>query len=161
MVRELALHDPDWEARLAAGGGAADAILRRVKPFHAHRILRPYLEAYRVVADALEQRAQGAALDGPAFLEECLARGQQYRLQHRIHGGESVSRVLFESALKLARNRGLVGAGGPEGIAGRRAFAAAVQPFPRAMAGRFWPSCGEPWTPSSPSESCLPGAGPR
>jgi len=34
--------------------GAANVILRRVKPFHAHRILRPFLEAYRVVADALE-----------------------------------------------------------------------------------------------------------
>ena len=41
------------------------------------------------------------------FLRECLALGRQYALQRRIEKQESVSKVLFASALELARNRGL------------------------------------------------------
>jgi len=133
--QELALHDPDWEGRLAGGAAAANLIMRRVKPFHAHRILRPFLEAYRVVADALETRDPGAPLDVPAFLADCLARGEQYRRQRRIHAAESVSRVLFETALKLVRNRDLAGPGGPDLTSRRRAFAAELRECVRRTDG--------------------------
>ena len=135
LRQELALHDPDWEAHLAAGPGAVGAILRRVKPFHAHRILRPFLEAYRVVADTLETRNPAEELAVPAFLELCLARGRQYLLQRRIHAAESISRVLFETALRLARNRDLVEPGAAELRAPRQAFAAEIREVVRRVDG--------------------------
>ena len=73
----------------------------------AHRVLRPFLEAYHVVADALA-RLGAQPLEEAAFLSRCLALGRQYLLQRRIRSAESVSRVLFSTALRLARNRGLV-----------------------------------------------------
>jgi glycerol-3-phosphate O-acyltransferase len=120
LAAELALHDPDWEQELTLGGAEAGALLRRMQPFVAHRVLRPFLEAYQVVGDALTRLAPGAALVEEEFLKGCLALGKQYQLQRRIRSAESVSRVLFQTALSLARNRGLVD---PEGkdLAGRRA----------------------------------------
>jgi glycerol-3-phosphate O-acyltransferase len=52
-----------------------------------------------------------------------LKLAEQYRLQQRIRSAESVSRVLFETALKLAKNRGLLDPGTPNLTARRAAFA--------------------------------------
>ncbi len=105
---EIAGHDPDWEASVAAGSTAIHALVRRFKPFSAHRVLRPFLDAYRVVGDALERLDPAAPFDETAFLAACIARGQQYDLQRRLRSHESVSKVLFATAFRLARNRALV-----------------------------------------------------
>jgi len=133
LRQELALHDPDWELRVAGGPPEIRALLRRIRPYTAHLVLRPFLEAYRVVADALERRDTGRPLDEAAFLEECLARGRQYRLQRRVASGESVSRVLFATALRLARNRDLVDPASADLSARRRAFADEIREALRAV----------------------------
>ena len=127
LAAELRLHDPEWEARVAEGPAAIQALLRRFRPFSAHRVLRPFLEAYRVVADALARRAPEAAFDQDDFLRGCLALGQQYVLQRRILSPESVSRGLFATALRLARNRSLVEPGVPDLAERRRIFAEEVR----------------------------------
>jgi glycerol-3-phosphate O-acyltransferase len=105
---EIELHDHDWEASVAVSGVAIRALIRRFKPFSAHRILRPFLDAYRVVGDALERRDPSAPFDEAAFIASCIALGKQYDLQRRVRSEESVSKVLFGTALRLARNRGVV-----------------------------------------------------
>jgi len=65
---EVRLHDPDWERRVAEGPAAIQTLLRRFRPFSAHRVLRPFLEAYRVVVDALERRSPEAAFSEEEFL---------------------------------------------------------------------------------------------
>jgi glycerol-3-phosphate O-acyltransferase len=124
---EVALHDPDWEQRVAEGPVAIQALLRRFRPFSAHRVLRPFLEAYRVVADALELRPADATIDESGFLNTCQALGQQYVLQGRIVSPESVSQVLFATALRVARNRELVKPSGADLAERRRAFADEVR----------------------------------
>jgi len=120
---ELTLHAADWEEAFAGGPEAINALVRRIRPFNAHRILKPFLEGYRVVADALVARGDDAAIEDGPFLGRCLALGKQYQLQRRIGRAESVSKVLFESALKLARNRGLAEPDVPNLGQRRRAFA--------------------------------------
>jgi glycerol-3-phosphate O-acyltransferase len=127
LRQELALHDPGWEERLAEGQGAIQALLPRLRPFHSHRILRPFLESYRVVADALARSDPGEAFDEGAFLRQCLALGRQYVLQRRIRSAESVSQVLFGNALRLARNRQLLSPPGDALREGRLAFATEVR----------------------------------
>jgi len=116
---ELTLHDPGWGERLRAGGAETQALLRRIRPLKAHGVLRPFLEAYRVIGDALAQAPTETPVVEAAFLAKCLAWGKQYRLQRRIRSAESVSKVLFETALRLARNRNLLDASVP-GVASRR-----------------------------------------
>jgi len=124
---ELALHVPSWERALDDDADAITGLLPRLRPFHSHRILRPFLEAYRVVADALERAPTDARLEDVAFLRSCLALGKQYTLQGRVARQESVSQALFATALKLARHRGLCGPGGDELTEKRRAFAAELR----------------------------------
>ncbi|MDG2336031.1 MAG: glycerol-3-phosphate 1-O-acyltransferase [Myxococcota bacterium] len=128
--REMALHEirgERWEDELEKGPEAILAFLQEVRPLSAHRILRPFLEAYRVVADALCLSDPQAAIEEPEFLERCLSLGTQYALQQHVKRRESISKVLFATALKLAANRGLLEPG-TEDLAGRReAFAEEIR----------------------------------
>jgi glycerol-3-phosphate O-acyltransferase len=124
---EVALHDPSWEASLAAGPDAIHALVRRFKPFSSHRVLRPFVEAYRVVSDALERHDAALPIDESSFLATCLALGKQYHLQRRIRQAESVSKVLFATALRLARNRDLLDPASADLVERRRAFAAEIR----------------------------------
>ena len=127
LREEVAVHDPQWEAALRGGPDAIHALVRRFKPFNAHRVLRPFLEAYRVVSDALERHDPAQPIEESTFLTTCLALGKQYRLQRRIRRTESVSKVLFATALRLVRNRDLVEPGPPDLVDRRRAFAAEIR----------------------------------
>jgi glycerol-3-phosphate O-acyltransferase len=114
--------DVDWERKLGAGGEAILQLVRRFKPFSAHRVLRPFVDAYQIVGDQLEHRSR-AGLDEAGFTAECLGLGRQYHLQRRVHSAASVSQVLIQTAIKLARNRDLLDPGPPDLVERRRAFA--------------------------------------
>ena len=122
---EIAFHVPGWEDAVDHGPAGIQSVLRRVRPFTAHRVLLPFLEAYQVVGDALAR--ESGRVDEPAFLTRCMALAEQYRLQHRIRSAESVSRVLFETALRLAKNRNLLDPDAPDLGPRRAAFAADIR----------------------------------
>jgi glycerol-3-phosphate O-acyltransferase len=125
MRAEIALVDPDWEEHTRDPDGMRRS-LDGLRPYMAHRVLRSFLEAYAIVAERLAVRDPRSPIDREAFLAECEGVARQYRMQQRIGSGESVSRELFATAMKLADNRDLVDAG-REGLAEhRRAFAAEV-----------------------------------
>jgi len=127
LHRELAERDSDWESTLARGADGALELVRRSRPFNAHRVLRPFLEAYRVVADRLTRLDPAQPVEEGPFLDACLGLGRQYHLQRRVHSTSSVSKVLFQTALKLAANRGLLDPGEPELAEWRRVFAAQIR----------------------------------
>jgi len=126
LLHELGLHGADSEQLLAAGPEAIQELLRRFRPFTAHRVLRPFLEAYRLTADELERCDPDAHFDEQRFIDACMGRGRQYLLQRRIQSAASVSQVLVRSALDLARNRELLGRGGAV-AAHRAAFAEEIR----------------------------------
>ena len=106
---ELETQDPQWRNHFAAGDAAA--ILRSAAPFTSMWVLRPFLEAYRVVAERLADLDPGEEIDPKPFLEETLTVAKQQRRQRRIRNPESVSNELFKSALDLATNRGITSPG--------------------------------------------------
>ena len=124
MRAELALQDSEWAARLAAGD--VQGLLLGMQPFRSHAVLRPFLEAYRVVGDLIDSKAFLSLIDKDELLSEALSLGQQYHLQGRIQTGESVSSLLFRSAVRLAENRNLL-LPGSDIIERRRAFASQLQ----------------------------------
>ncbi|MCW2517151.1 MAG: glycerol-3-phosphate O-acyltransferase, partial [Mycobacterium sp.] len=75
----------------------------------AQLVLRPFVDAYRVVAEELTA-AGDAAVDEQQLLVGCLRLGRQWSLQHRITE-ESVSGEMFGTGAKMARHRGLLEAG--------------------------------------------------
>jgi glycerol-3-phosphate O-acyltransferase len=119
---EIHVVDPEWERR-----GDPDEVLRRLTGSQllvAHRIVRPYFEAYLVVAERLAARDPRAPIEERAFLRECLGDARQRRLQQRLRSPEAISTELFRSGLALAANRDLLDPGREPVAEGRRALAA-------------------------------------
>ncbi len=120
---EMDRHDPAWEERLRAGPVEADALLSAMRPLVSHVIVRPFVDAYRLVADVLAgddlPTAGDGSADGDEVTRRALGLGRQYVAQRRLRSSESVSVLLFQTALQLAGNRGLLGPG--EDVVARRA----------------------------------------
>ncbi|MFZ1491694.1 MAG: lysophospholipid acyltransferase [Ilumatobacteraceae bacterium] len=91
----------------------------------AHLVLRPFLDAYAVVADRLVDRGD-RPVERDDVLNESLALGRQWELQHRLASAESVSLELFGSALRLAAHRQLLDGSPTELGQARRLFAAEI-----------------------------------
>jgi glycerol-3-phosphate O-acyltransferase len=125
VADDLAVDVPDWQQRLIEEG--PEAVLSGLGSRLAHWVLLPILDAYQVVGDELEEW-EGEFEEKP-FLKACLARARLYRIEGRLIHGESVSMVVFRSALKLAENRGLL-----TELAGRSEFATALREARRAAA---------------------------
>ena len=107
---EMDRHDPAWQERLRSGPEAADALLAEMRPLVSQVIVRPFVQAYRLVADVLaadDTLATGEQDDDAEVTRRALGLGRQYVAQGRLRSSESVSVLLFQTALQLARNRGL------------------------------------------------------
>jgi len=102
---EMARHDPAWEDRLRAGPMGADTLLAGMRPLVSHIMVRPFVEAYRIVADVLTH--DDLPDDDAELIRRALGLGHQYVAQRRLRSSESVSVLLFQTALQLVRNRGL------------------------------------------------------
>jgi glycerol-3-phosphate O-acyltransferase len=127
LRRELAVQDSSWQQDLEGGSGTCLTLLRTFRPFSAHRVLRPFLEAYRLVGDHLEHWGDDGPFDEARFVGECTGLGRQYHLQHRIKSAASVSQVIIRTALNLAKNRGLLDAAGPDLGTRRHEFATEIR----------------------------------
>jgi glycerol-3-phosphate O-acyltransferase len=133
IARELRFHDVDWEARVREGSDSIRLLVRGFRPFTSHRVLRPFVDAYRIVGDLLEQQEPSEAIDEGRFLDRCLRAGRQYHLQRRIHSAASVSQVLFRNALRLAENRGVLAGDEPDLFEARRTFAEEIRSVVRRV----------------------------
>ncbi len=96
----------DWESQLAAGPEAVDALLRAKRPLMASAMLRPFFEAYEIVADVL--------CDAPTDISDkelttaALGVGNQYAAQGLVRSTESVSALLFATARQVAADQKLL-----------------------------------------------------
>jgi glycerol-3-phosphate O-acyltransferase len=122
---ELQLLVGEEAARGEMSPGKARDLLVGARPHLAHLVLRPFLDAYLVVADRLADRGDGP-VDEDDLLADSLAVGRQWALQRRVASQESVSLELFRTALALARHKGLLEGGEGVGSA-REAFAAELR----------------------------------
>jgi glycerol-3-phosphate O-acyltransferase len=122
LMDELVLHAKDWESHIE-DSSASRRFLEQIRPFHAHRTLRPFVEAYAIVADRLAMLGEDSVTDESKLLRDCMSWGKQYALQRRIRNTESVSKLLLGNGLRLAGNRGLLEGDGPDLAERRKAFA--------------------------------------
>jgi glycerol-3-phosphate O-acyltransferase len=74
-------------------------------------VLRPFLDAYRVIAGQLVELADEAIPDEELVVRSALRVGRQWALQRSLASEESVSGEMFRTALKLAAHRALTGGG--------------------------------------------------
>jgi glycerol-3-phosphate O-acyltransferase len=126
LEAELALIHPD--ATLDAAPEDTRRWLGAARLRVAHLVLRPYLEAYWLVAHQLAASDDGE-FDEERFLDECLRVGRQWALQRRLANEESVTLEVFRTALEVARHRGLVSSDLPNLTKRREAFAEELRGF--------------------------------
>jgi glycerol-3-phosphate O-acyltransferase len=105
LAEELSWHD-DWEASVEAGGEAIYALLRAKRPLIAGAMLRPFFEAYEIVADVL--RDASADISEKELTELALGVGRQYVAQDRVQSNESVSALLFTTARQVVADQKLL-----------------------------------------------------
>jgi glycerol-3-phosphate O-acyltransferase len=131
LATELNERLPAWENRLVEGAHP-DALLEQLQPLLAFGVLRPFVEAYLIVAHALLREPTVAVVDDRVFVVKSLALGEQYLRQQRVRSPEAVSKPLFGTALQLAGNRELTRPG--PGLDERRiAFAAELAEVARRI----------------------------
>ncbi|SON63282.1 Putative acyltransferase plsB1 [Mycobacterium simulans] len=107
LADEVRLIGPVADPTKAVSAADVGRLLESADLLLAHLVLRPFLDAYHIVADRLAA-LEDEALDEDVFLAECLEVGKQWELQRRIANAESRSMELFKTALRLARHRELV-----------------------------------------------------
>jgi glycerol-3-phosphate O-acyltransferase len=123
LADEVRLIGPVEDTTKAASAAEVRRLLEDADLLLAHLVLRPFLDAYQIVADRLAAH-EDESFDEQAFLAECLEVGKQWELQRRIASAESRSMELFKTALRLARHRELVdGFEYPDVAERRRQFA--------------------------------------
>jgi glycerol-3-phosphate O-acyltransferase len=123
LADEVRLIGPVEDTTKSAAASEVRRLLESADLLLAHLVLRPFLDAYHIVADRLAAH-EDEAFDEDAFLAECLQVGKQWELQRRIASAESRSMELFKTALRLARHRELVdGSENPDIAERRREFA--------------------------------------
>ncbi len=143
IAGEIDRRCPDWRDLVAAGEVAS--VLDGFRPFRSPAILRPFLEAYRVVAGLIEDDAYMGTIDESTLVNRALKAGRDQLAAGTITSGQSVSKILFEAAVTLARHRGMFEPG-PDVVERRKAFAAEIDELAE-RAGKL--SITAP--PSSPS----------
>jgi glycerol-3-phosphate O-acyltransferase len=109
--------------------GEAARSLHESELLVAHLVLRPFIDAYRVVAEELLNLGAESDVDEQTLLERSLRLGRQWSLQHRITE-ESVAGDMFATALKMARHRGLLDS---QAVDGRAALVAELDDLQRSI----------------------------
>jgi glycerol-3-phosphate O-acyltransferase len=118
---------PDTFNDLEVTPAQASEWLNRARPLVAHLVLRPFLDAYRLVGERLAAFEDDEDIDPEAVVRDCLRVGHQWSLQGLLASEESVSGEMFRTALKLAQHRGLLAADSPRVGKRREEFAEEIR----------------------------------
>ncbi|WP_101946540.1 glycerol-3-phosphate 1-O-acyltransferase [Mycobacterium sp. 3519A] len=105
VAEELSWQD-GWEEQVSAGEQQVEELLRAKSPLMAGAMLRPFFEAYKIVADVL--RDAPAEIAEKELTKRALGLGNQYVAQNRVRSNESVSALLFATARQVAADQHLL-----------------------------------------------------
>lgn len=109
---ELSFYDADWEKNISDRENVL-TLLRGMKPLIAHACLKPYVEAYRIMADVFARLPANETLEEKAAMSAAFKYGRQAYLQRRISSKASIGQILFKNAYKVMNGYEVVEAGEP------------------------------------------------
>lgn len=113
IKKELTYYDEEWESKMG-DLNYASRMLRNMKPLVAHCCLKPYIEAYRIVADVFARLPGSETLDEKALVAASFKYGRQAYLQRRISSKASIGEILFKNGYKLLDSYGVIATGDAE-----------------------------------------------
>ncbi|MBT8079536.1 MAG: 1-acyl-sn-glycerol-3-phosphate acyltransferase [Gammaproteobacteria bacterium] len=108
FIEELAFLGTSFDELIERGADFAAGLLRGQLLLVAESVLRPYLDAYHIVATMLLEGPADVEADPATFVLACQQRGRQNILTG-IDGNPHVApRALLTNGYELAKNRGLL-----------------------------------------------------
>lgn len=113
VKKELSYVEPQWQELMQKQDYALE-LLPRMTPLVSAGVLRPYIEAYRVVADVYARLGANETLDEKACIDASMKYAQQAYLQHRINSKASIGQILFSNGFKLFDSYNLVSVDAPD-----------------------------------------------
>lgn len=119
IKKELNHYDDDWESHMS-DRNYASRLLRNMKPLVAHCCLKPYVEAYRIVADVFASMKSTETLDEKSLVAASFKYGRQAYLQRRISSKASIGEILFKNGYKLLDSYGVIGVGAEDLVEQRK-----------------------------------------
>jgi glycerol-3-phosphate O-acyltransferase len=111
ILKELELACPEGIACLEED--ELSNLLAALAPFITPAVLRPFIEAYRLVADVLVRAEPGEELTRSEIHDRALALGRQYEAKGEISTPDSLSFSLFDAGIALAENSDVLDASTP------------------------------------------------
>ena len=105
VAEEMSWHE-DWQRLIAAGQDGIDMLLRAKGSLMADAMLRPFFEAFAIVADVL--RDAPTEIGEKELTKLALGVGRQYVAQDRVSSNEAVSTLLFATARQVAADQHLL-----------------------------------------------------
>lgn len=121
LTAEIELIEPGWREHGREHLADIGPAMLRSGALMAPRILRSFIETHLIVADRLQALGEWPAEPGEVA-QDCLGLGEQYLKQRRITSRDAVSLHLFDPAVRLCANYGLLSG---DGLVQRRAAHAA------------------------------------
>ncbi|MEI2777986.1 MAG: 1-acyl-sn-glycerol-3-phosphate acyltransferase [Tetrasphaera sp.] len=129
LLREIGVDPNDSEFTSMMSRDQATMYFDRIQVHLAPLLLRPFLDAYAIVAHELTKVPPSRDIEREAFLEHCLAIGEQWALRRLVASDESNSLEMFRNAYQLAEHRGLVDPDTPDLSARRTAFLDEIEEY--------------------------------
>ena len=105
---ELNFINPNWENILLDKKRSILDVLQHQKIVMSQVVLSTYLEAYKVVANALQTLDHNREYEDKNLLTTCLFIGEEMHWKGKIHRVESVSKPFLMNGIRLAKNRNLI-----------------------------------------------------
>ncbi|MGX9792600.1 glycerol-3-phosphate 1-O-acyltransferase [Mycobacterium sp. MMS18-G62] len=105
IAEEMSWHE-NWENQVAAGGDQIKMLLRAKRPLVVGAMLRPFFEAYEIVAEVLCDAS--AEIGEKELTNKALGLGRQYAAQDRVRSNDAVSALLFATARQVAADQHLL-----------------------------------------------------
>ena len=104
----LEILSKDWLQLIAAPKSQKTAFFESQEMIAAPVVLHSYMEAYRVVAQALYGWNPNNGYDEKTFIEGCLFLSEEMHWQGRIQRVGSVSKPFIQNGIRLAQNLGII-----------------------------------------------------
>ncbi len=107
VKKELNYVDLNWQSAMT-NKQFAEQLLLNMEPLVSAAVLRPYIEAYRVVADVFARLPADQTLDEKSCIDASMKYAGQAYLQRRINSKASIGQILFSNGFKLLDSYNLV-----------------------------------------------------
>jgi putative phosphoserine phosphatase/1-acylglycerol-3-phosphate O-acyltransferase len=111
IENNLEILDKNWIEIVESSKAHKISFLEKQKLIVAPVVLFTYIEAYLVVAYALQKWKSGRDFEEEVFIDECLFLSEEMHWQGRIHRVESIKKNFLVNGIRLVQNMGLIPTG--------------------------------------------------